>query len=370
MIGPIIISLLVLSILILVHEFGHFWVAKKNGIWVEEFGIGYPPRLFSKKKGETEYSINLIPFGGFVRLHGENTDEELEKPKRAFINKSKKARAAVTLAGVTMNFLLAILSFAVVYSFSGIPRQTDKVKILDIATDSPAQKKGVMINDVIKKVGKEDVDSVEEFVELIENEKGKNVVLQVERQEGEEIETKTIVIRPRTDPPQGEGALGITISSTEVYYPPLWQRPFVGIYHGTKEALFWGKTLVVGIVTMIINLFRGIKPEGIAGPVGIFAVTSEAAKYGALAVINFTGILSINLAILNILPFPALDGGRLLFIVVEKLIGKKITPKVESLVHTVGIIILLLLLFLLTAKDIKTLISAGSLGGFVENLIK
>jgi len=370
MIPSILISIIVLSILILVHEFGHFWVAKKNGVWVEEFGIGYPPRLFSKKKGETEYSINLIPFGGFVRLHGENTDEELEKPDRAFVNKSKKVRAAITSAGVIMNFLLAVFAFAIVYSLSGIPRQTNNVKVLEVATDSPAQQRGIMINDVIKKVGKEEADSVDKFVNLIEDQKGKNVVLQIERKEGEESVLKTITIKPRIDPPEGEGSLGVTISSTEIYYPPLWQRPFVGIYHGTKEALFWGKTLIVGIVTMIINLFKGIKPEGVAGPVGIFAVTSEAAKYGILAVVNFMGILSINLAILNILPFPALDGGRLLFIGVEKIIGKKITPKVESLVHTAGIIILMLLLFLLTAKDIKNLISAGSLGGFVENLLK
>ena len=120
MIVSILIFLIALSILILVHEFGHYWVAKRSGILVEEFGIGYPPRIFGKKIGETIYSINLLPFGGFVRLHGEMEEEGITNPKRAFLNKSKKVRASVVLAGVVMNFLLAIVAFAIVYSFTGI----------------------------------------------------------------------------------------------------------------------------------------------------------------------------------------------------------------------------------------------------------
>src|SRR3989344_3183337 len=126
MLGSILIFLLVLSILVLVHEFGHFWVARKNGVWVEEFGFGLPPRIWGKKIGETIYSINLFPFGGFVRLHGEQEEEGITNPKRAFLNKSKKARVAVVVAGVVMNFLLAIASFAIIYSFSGVPRDLDR----------------------------------------------------------------------------------------------------------------------------------------------------------------------------------------------------------------------------------------------------
>jgi len=366
MLSSILITLVVLSILILVHELGHFLVAKKNGVWVEEFGIGLPPRIWSKKIGETEYSINALPFGGFVRLHGENTDEELEKPRRAFINKSKKARVAITIAGVAMNVLLAVVAFGIVYSFSGIPRQTNDVEVLEVATDSPAQQRGIIIGDIIKKVDKVEVDSVDKFVSLIEEKKGKRVVLEIKRQE----EVKKITLRPRQDPPEGEGALGETITSTEIYYPPLWQRPFVGIYHGIKEAIFWGKTLVVGICGIFVNLFKGVKPKGIAGPVGIFAVTSQAATYGILALINFVGILSMNLAILNIIPFPALDGGRLLFIAIERVIGKKVVPRIESIIHAVGMAILILLLIALTANDIKNLISAGSISGFLEKILK
>src|SRR3990167_9505540 len=128
MLGSILIFLLVLSILVLVHESGHFFVAKKNGIWVEEFGFGLPPRVIGKKIGETIYSINLFPFGGFVRLHGENEETGITKPKRAFLGKSKRVSFCVVVAGVVMNFILAVFAFAIVYSFSGIPRETGVVK--------------------------------------------------------------------------------------------------------------------------------------------------------------------------------------------------------------------------------------------------
>src|SRR3990167_2082033 len=139
MLGSILIFLVVLSILVLVHEFGHYWTAKKNGVWVEEFGFGLPPRVWGKKIGETIYSINLFPFGGFVRLHGESEEEGITNVKRAFLYRNKKTRALIVIAGVVMNFLLAIAAFAVVYSFSGIPRDTGKLKIVDVSAGSPAQ---------------------------------------------------------------------------------------------------------------------------------------------------------------------------------------------------------------------------------------
>lgn len=363
MIGSILVFLLVLSILVIVHELGHFWVAKRNGIMVEEFGFGLPPRVFGKKIGETIYSLNLLPFGGFVKLHGELTDDAITDKKRAFLYKSKKAKTAVIVAGVVMNFLLAVVAFAIVYSFSGIPRETDNVRVLDVVAGSPAQTAGLLQGDVIKKAGNVDVVKTTEFIKLMDEQRGKRVVLTLEN-------GKTLTLTPRENPPAGEGPLGVLISNTETYFPPIWQRPFVGAYYGFKDAIFWGKTVLVGFYNIFADLFQGQTPKDVSGPVGIFAVTSEAAKTGILSLINLIGIISVNLAILNIIPFPALDGGRLLFIFIEAIFGKKIVPKIEATIHTAGMVILLTLILAITISDVRRLIQAGSISAFLESMIK
>lgn len=362
MIWSTIVFFLVLSLLVIVHEFGHYIVAKKNGIWVEEFGFGLPPRLFGKKVGETLYSINALPFGGFVRLHGEMTEDGVTKPKQAFLNKPLWVKTAVITAGVIMNFLLAIVAFGIVYSFTGIQKDTKEVKVLNISTNSPAQDAKLLVGDVVKKVDNETVTSVSEFISKIENKKGKKVKL--------ELQDRVVTITPRANPPSGEGPLGVTITNTETYFAPVWQRPFLGAYYGTKEAIFWGKNVLMGFVSIFRDLSHGTSPKGVSGPVGVFAVTTEVAKTGILPLINLIGIISVNLAILNIIPFPALDGGRLLFIVIEAILGKKVAPKIESVIHGIGMIILLLAILAITIKDIGGLISAGSISGFLDNMTK
>jgi regulator of sigma E protease len=368
MISSIIIFIIVLSILILVHEAGHFFMARRAGVLVEEFGFGLPPRVFGKRMGETLYSINLLPFGGFVRLHGENTQETVTDPKRAFLNQSKKTRSVIVLAGVFMNFVLAVVAFSIVYSFSGTPRESENVRVVEVRPDSPASISGLQEGDIVRKIDNEKISSNESFIGYVEDNRGNEIVIWAER-EGVEglVETRAV---PRQDPPPGEGALGVVISSTEIYFPPLWQRPFIGVYHGFRDALFWGGIVVGGIIKIFTDLSGGTVPRDVAGPVGIFALTSEAAKFGILTLINFMGILSVNLAILNIIPFPALDGGRLLFIGIEGLFGRKVIPKVETAIHTLGMIILLMLIFAITAHDIKRLISAGGISGYLDSVIK
>lgn len=261
----ILIFLLVLSILILVHEFGHFIMARRAGIWVEEFGFGLPPRAIGKKIGETIYSLNWLPFGGFVRLHGEQEEEGITNKSRAFLYLNKRTRISIVVAGVIMNFLLAIVAFAIVYSFSGIPRDTHQVKIVDVASGSPAEVSGLVVGDIIRSVDGKSLSNVDAFITEVNLDKGKTAKLSIDRN-GTLLQINT---SPRLNPPAGEGALGVTITSTEIYYPPVWQRPFYGIYYGFKEAWFWGQTIVVGLWTIIMQLFKGQAPQGVSGPVGI-----------------------------------------------------------------------------------------------------
>jgi regulator of sigma E protease len=369
MFTSILVFIIVLSILILVHEIGHFIAARRAGIWVREFGIGLPPRVFGKKIGETIYSVNLLPFGGFVRMHGEDSSEKL-RPKEAFFSKSKGARLLVVVAGVLMNFILGVFLFSVTYFFTGIPRETNKVKVVDILPSSPASESGLKVNDIIKKVDSLDIATSNGFVSYVDTKRGSKVNIVVERIENGVSQEISLTTVPRKDPPSGEGPLGVVISTTEVYYPPLWQRPFYGAYYGTKEALFWGKNIVSGLSSMIIGLFRGEVPKDVSGPVGIFAITSQAAKMGVFSLLNFVGILSINLAILNIFPFPALDGGRLFFIIFEYIFRKRVPEKFEATINMAGMAFLIFLLFLITVYDVRRLISAGGIDGFLNSFLK
>jgi regulator of sigma E protease len=365
MFTSILVFILVLSVLILVHEFGHFFVARKSGIKVEEFGFGLPPRIFGKKIGETIYSINAFPFGGFVRLHGEQEEGEEINIKRSFLHKSKKTRALVIIAGVIMNFILAITVFAIAYSFTGIPRETGKVKVIDVASGSPAQEAGIAIGDVVTKVGGEMVSSSDDFIVKTATYKGNKVTFEIQRAEN----TMKINLSPRENPPEGEGPIGVTITTMEVYFPPVWQRPFYGIYYGFKEGVYWGKTIVLSLGNLILEIFKGNLPKGVSGPIGIYAVTTEASKGGILALLNFVGILSVNLAILNIFPFPALDGGRLLFIGIEAVTRKKVPNKIEMIINNIGFLLLLSLLLVITAGDIKRLIVTGGIEGFINSML-
>ncbi|MCX7928359.1 MAG: M50 family metallopeptidase [Patescibacteria group bacterium] len=366
MVTQIILFLLVLSILVLIHELGHFLAAIKSGVKVEEFGFGIPPRVWGKKIGETIYSINLLPFGGFVRLHGETSEDEVIDPKRSFLNKGKLTRISIVIAGVVMNFLLAVFLFSITYSFTGVPRETGEVKVLEVAEESPAAYAGISKDDVLLEIDNQPVYTNAEFIKTMQSKKGSEIDLKVKKPSGEIVTIENVMAR--ANPPENEGPLGVLINSAENYFPPIWQMPFYGIYYGVKEAVFWGMVVVFGFGKMISELFLGIVPRDITGPVGIYALTSQAANYGVLAFVNFIAILSVNLAILNIMPFPALDGGRLLFILIESVFGKKFLPKIESIAHTVGMALLLTLLFAITAYDIQRLISAGSIEQFFQDI--
>lgn len=344
---PIIFAL-VLSVVVLIHELGHFVAAKLIGVKVEEFGLGYPPRAIGKKIGETIYSLNWLPFGGFVKIFGEQEAEAPEtKSKRAFFNKGKKQRSLVILAGVFMNLVLAVFCFSLIYSIVGIPEEVDYISIDAISQNSPAKEAGLETNDVVVGIDGIAMTETKQFVEYLQDKKGVEIVINIKRNG----EVQNFALTPRVDPPEGEGAVGVLVSNFDNVFYPKWQMPFRGAVVGFEEAYGWTKMMVVGLGTMVKEAFQGVKPQ-VTGIVGIYEVTSTVAAEGVLAIIKFIGILSINLAVVNILPIPALDGGRFLFILFEKAIGKKMKPKLEATINTIGFMVLVGLMILVTVGDV------------------
>ena len=381
----IIVFILILSVLIFVHELGHFIAAKKAGILVEEFGFGLPPRIWGKKIGETIYSINALPIGGFVKLYGEDGENQrltpsTQHPKnRAYYEKSIFRRLTVLLAGVSMNLLLAIVCFSILYFISGIPTKTGKVLVGGVVDNSPAKTAGIKEEDQIISVDSQKVYQSEEFLKLIKEKEGKKVLLEISRENNNPCkkvsdsvlggmatgefefqcqgENLILSVVPRKSPPEGQGPLGIAIFDTELKKYPIWQMPFLGVREGFKESLSWGKMILSSLKTMLATLIlKGQLPKDIAGPVGIFKITNTAVQAGYLAVLQFLGILSVNLAIINILPFPALDGGRLIFLGYELVFRKKANPKWEASINSVGMALLLALMVLITINDVLRLV--------------
>lgn len=383
----VITFLIVLSVLVMVHEFGHFLLAKKAGIRVEEFGVGYPPRALAKKIGETVYSLNWIPFGGFVRLFGEELSEvDKTDSGKTFWAKSKKARTAVILGGVLANFILGIICFSVVYSVYGIPVKTNQVKIVEITKDSPAEKMGLKTDDIILALNDKSLNELDDFISLIREKKGQEIRLLIQRTANNPCQEKVLgggptssgdtgrpsfscqdgniifFITPRAETPEGEGPLGVVVSNMEIKKFPFWQMPFRGAIEGTKEALNWGIVIFLSLKKMLSDLiFQGVVPKDVAGPIGIFQATGVVAKSGILSIFQFVGILSVNLAVLNIMPLPALDGGRIIFVVYELITKKRPRPSIEHWINSVGMALLILLLIIITVNDIQRILTTTSL---------
>jgi len=346
----ILIFVIALSILVLVHEFGHYFAAKITGVKVEEFGLGLPPRIFGKKIGETMWSLNWLPIGGFCRLYGEDGNKQ---GTRAFNNKNPWQKGLIVLGGVLMNLVLAVVIFSTVYAIMGVPKETDRVKIIGVAKDSPAQVAGIKENDWIKKVGEIEIEKAAELTAEVDKYKGKEIELLVNR-EGQDI---TLSVQVREKAPEGEGLMGIVISNTEMEKVK-WYEFYKGIGAGFREAYFWGEIIFSGVAKMVGSLFAGDVPKDVSGPLGIFEATSSIrSNQGLLAVIHFFGIVSVNLAVVNVLPFPALDGGRIIFVLYELIFRKKANEKFEVAVNNLGMLILLTLLLLITVGDVGRLIS-------------
>jgi len=343
----ILIFIIALSILVLVHEFGHFFAAKITGVRVEEFGLGLPPKIISKKFWGTVWSLNWLPIGGFCKLYGEDPSS-LIKTKDSFMDKNPWQKGLIVLGGVFMNMVLAIAIFAVVYTVMGIPIETDKVKIIGIAKNSPAEMAGLKVDDVIISINNIQIKKGNELTEIVNKNRGKKITVGVQG-------IAPIQLLARENPPAGEGSLGVVISNIEMQ-PIRWWEFYKGIGAGFKEAYFWGKIIFDGVTKMVGGLFLGQVPKDVTGPIGMFNATSSIRlNQGFLAVIHFFGVVSVNLAVVNVLPFPALDGGRIIFVIYEMIFRKKANAKFETMVNNLGMVILLSMIVLISIGDVRRL---------------
>lgn len=343
----ILILIIGLSLLIFIHELGHFLVAKRFGLYVEEFGFGFPPRLFSWKKGETVYSVNALPFGGFVKIFGERSDVSLldagkEKQiplERSFALQNVRRRSAIIAAGVVMNFLMGWLILAGIFSIGA----DGYAVVTQVSPNSPAALAGFLPGDQLA-----DFEKSTDFIAFVNESRGKELTFAVLRS-GERI---TLTATPDLTPPEGRGALGVALAESGI--------PKYGIIKSFWEGLKYA-TLITGKIfaslgALIVGIFTGADVlRQFVGPVGIVQVASDTARVGAIYLWQLIALISLNLAVLNILPFPALDGGRLFFLIIEKLKGSPISPKKEMLANAIGMALLLLLMVVITVRDVARL---------------
>ncbi len=349
-----IISVLgVFIVLIIAHELGHFITAKASGVKVEEFGLGLPPRLFGVRRGETLYSVNAIPLGGFTKMAGE---EDPEVP-RSLASKGIGTRLLVLSAGSLMNLLLPILLLSIAFM---VPHSmiTEPVAIKEVAPNSPAAAAGIEAGDVIISINEKPVRNTGDLHRYIYLYLGQEITLLTEHGDS----TKEVQLIPRWEPPEDEGAIGISldidaIMSNQTIFSqryPFWEAIPLGVSTCMETFVLFKN----GIISMII----GATPVEFAGPVGIAQLTGEVVRAGISPLLIFTAFLSINLAIINLFPLPALDGGRIVFVLLEWVRrGKRVSAKTEGLVHYIGFALLMAAIVIITYRDIIRIIAGESL---------
>lgn len=364
----IIIFIIVLVVLILAHEFGHFIVAKKSGIRVDEFGIGFPPKIFSKKIGETRYSLNWIPFGGFVKIFGEESNaESILDPDsaRSFINKKRKTQAFVIVSGVIFNMLLAVALLSAGFMIGMPVSDSDSLVIgkgyeitdarptlINVLNGSPAMEAGLKAGDRILSVATRtdnvDILNADNVSQFIASHSGEEIAFVYERKG--EVVLAQIVPKRGVSPDDAErAAIGTLIGNVGTLKLPI-HKSFV---EGIILTLEMTKLIAVALGGFLLSAFTlSADLSQVAGPVGIVGLVGDAAALGFVALLNFTAIISIHLALINLLPFPALDGGRLIVIGIEAIKKSPIKPKIVNTVNTAGFILLILLMLAVTYSDI------------------
>jgi len=348
-----------LVVLIILHELGHFLLAKRFGVKVEEFGIFLPPRLISKKIGETVYSLNLLPLGAFVRLHGEADQGGSEY--WSFSQKPIWQRALIILGGVVSFWIVSVILLSIVMGL-GVPTAISDeengdlidpmVRVMAVAPNSPAEMAGIRLGDAIRKFSifnfQSPISKVRELQELTEKYKGEEVTLTIER--GREIFVVSLV--PRVSPPEGEGPMGVVLVRTAMKFYPWYQAPIQGVITTVNLTL----AIIQGWIEALVLAVRR-EPTGVelAGPVGIVSLVAQVGRLGISYFLQFIAIISLHIALFNLLPIPALDGGKLVFLGIETVRKKPISLKTEQQITAFSFALLIFLIIWVTIHDIKRL---------------
>jgi regulator of sigma E protease len=367
MIYTIIIFILVLSVLVFAHEFGHFFSARRFGVKAEEFGLGFPPRAIGVYKdasgkwrrllgtkdietlegdaipADTVYSLNWLPIGGFVKIKGENGDDRNDND--SFGSKKIWQRAIILAAGVIMNIILAFVLFSACFMI-GAPQSVEtggKIQITEITKGSPAEAAGVLTGDVVTGADDKAFASISEMQSYIGSTGGREVALKITRNS----ENISLNIKPEVK--DGKALIGVGLDQIDTVRYSFFRAIWEGLKH--TAILLW--MIIVSFVTLIHDLIVGAGAgDAVGGPIRIAQMTGEVARFGFVNLINFTALLSLNLAVINFLPFPALDGGRIFFLLIEKIKGKPINQRTEAIINNAGFMFLMALILLVTYKDI------------------
>jgi regulator of sigma E protease len=378
MLLTIITFLIVLSVIVFFHELGHFATARKFGVKAEEFGLGFPPRAFGiyhnqdgkwkkvwgGKKVEakgTIYSLNWIPLGGFVKIKGENvTQADIEKKdKDSFAFRPIWQRFIILIAGVCMNVVLAIVLLSVGFMI-GLPQELNsglgagarvsdhKIQVTQVMPDSPAAKADLRLGDAILNVDNRNINTSEDLQKITNDNVNKKMTYQIKRGQEELSKEITPIVLSETK----KGGIGIGIAETGIVSYP-W---YAAIREGSYLALYLLWVILAAFGALIKGLFMGQGAgANLAGPVGIAVLTGQMARLGLVYVMQFTAMLSLNLAIINALPFPALDGGRILFLLIEKIKGSPVKKEIEGVIHNIGFALLMCLILVVTFKDVASI---------------
>ena len=339
--------IIVLGVVVTIHEFGHFIFAKKSGIYVYEFSIGMGPKIFGwkRKNDETDYSIRLFPIGGYVQMAGESVDLDTDIPEeKRFQTKGWIPKALTVVAGVMFNFLLALVIFFTLALLIGAPSLTPKIG--KIAEDYPISKTNLQVGDTIIGLDNKHISSQDQLLVELQIRMGKTITLSVKHENGQK---ENISITPVKKTIDGKKAYqyGFSLNDTRNH----------GFIAAIKYAFLKVGSLLHQMVLIIIYLFSGkLSLNSLSGPVGIFNLVGETAKTGIANLVFLIGYISVNVGFINLLPLPAFDGGRLLFLIIEKITGKPVPAKVENWIHTIGFVLLMILMVYITWNDIMRLI--------------
>jgi regulator of sigma E protease len=333
-------TIFVFGLLVLVHELGHFCTAKLVGMRVDEFAIGFGPKIISYKHGETLYSWRIIPLGGFNKIAG--MDPEEEQDEGSFSAKSIPARILVIIAGSTMNFVLPVVLFLMIFLSSGIENPSNQPIVGNVLPDRPAAHAGLSLGDRIVSVNDNEIISWKEFVNLVQVNSGNQLKLRYER-EGK-VQITTVI--PEFDEKANRGIIGV-MPQIDKYKPGFMEA--VGL--AFKQTYMVASSMVVGIAQMI----TGKVAAEVAGPIGVAQMAGEVAKSGLIPLLQFAAFLSINLGLINLLPVPVLDGGHVVTLAVEGLRGKPLSKNQMQFIQMIGFALLMLLFLVATFKDISKL---------------